>query len=210
MLENLLIVVTLCMDTFAASTAYGSSRIRIPFVSAAIITMVGSAFLTISLFAASILSQYIPQHICLLLGFLILFAMGIHNLFSGTIKAYMRRKISIDKTMRLKSSGVSLVFKVYLDETVADLDHSKTLSPREAIYLASALSMDSLVLGFGSGFGLENSLVLILMSLVAGFLAVYGGCILGQVLARHSTIDLSWMTGVILILLSIARLVKLL
>lgn len=52
-LEALLLVVALSMDAFVASFAYGAQRIKIPFSSAAIISVICTAMLAVSLLAGA-------------------------------------------------------------------------------------------------------------------------------------------------------------
>ncbi|MGL4797227.1 MAG: hypothetical protein ACRC1Y_04290, partial [Paraclostridium sp.] len=54
MLESLILVLSLCIDTFVASIAYGTDRIKIPISSAIIINGVCTSFLALSLFLGSI------------------------------------------------------------------------------------------------------------------------------------------------------------
>ena len=50
MLESILLVISLCMDTFVASFGYGTNKIKIPFTSVTVINLVCSGLLAISLF----------------------------------------------------------------------------------------------------------------------------------------------------------------
>ena len=60
-LEALLLVVALSMDAFVASFAYGAQRIKIPFSSAAIISVICTAMLAVSLLAGALLRPFLPQ-----------------------------------------------------------------------------------------------------------------------------------------------------
>lgn len=57
-LEALLLVVALSMDAFVASFAYGAQRIKIPFSSAAIISVICTAMLAVSLLAGALLRHF--------------------------------------------------------------------------------------------------------------------------------------------------------
>ncbi len=50
MIESLLLVLAVSLDAFVASIAYGTNKIKIPFVSATIINIICSSVLGVSLF----------------------------------------------------------------------------------------------------------------------------------------------------------------
>ena len=82
---------------------------------------------------------------------------------------------------RLEYSGISfVVLDIYLDETKADADNSKLLSLKEALYLAVALSIDSLASGFALGISVCSLLPVLVISFCVGILAFWGGILSGQ------------------------------
>ena len=68
-LEAFMLASSLSMDAFVASFAYGSNKIKIPFLSNQIINIVSSSILGISLFAGAILRQYLVDWVTLLICF---------------------------------------------------------------------------------------------------------------------------------------------
>ena len=151
-----LLVIALSLDSFLASLAYGGEHIRIPWKSAVLISLIGVLFLSFSLYTAAFIQQFIPPYICRMISFTIFFMIGLSSLFQGTIKSflgtYKRKKLSFEY------SGISFVLDIYLDETKADADNSKLLSLKEALYLAVALSIDSLASGFALGISIVQPL----------------------------------------------------
>ena len=69
MLQSLLLVFSLCLDTFVASIAYGTDKIKIPFYSSIIINLVCSSFLGIALFLGDLLNNFIPINVATYLSF---------------------------------------------------------------------------------------------------------------------------------------------
>ena len=100
---------------------------------------------------------------------------------------------------------ISFVIDVYIDETRADIDHSKILSAKEAIYLAIALSIDSLATGIAFGMAINDPKEVLLISFVMGILILTIGQWLGRRISKAVSYDLSWMTGVILLILAFSR-----
>ena len=173
-METILLVLTLSLDAFVASLAYGSRKIKIPFMSIIIINIVCTFLLTISIFGGSVIKKILPSNIAIMISFTILMLLGIYYLFEGITKA--------------------------------DFNHSKDLDYKEAVYLAIALSLDSLAVGFGSALGNINYINVILLSLIVGIFSIKMGLVIGENIANKSRINLSWLTGIILIILASLKL----
>src|SRR5699024_6737549 len=185
--------------------AYGTNGIRIPFESIIIIDLVCAFFLSISLFLGNFLGKILPQNITIIISFLILISIGIYYLFESFIKNYLKKKKNKNK-LKLKLFNISFIIEIYIDETKADIDNSKTLNSKEALYLALALSLDSVAIGFGSGLININFIYIIFLSLIMDLIAIWSGLLLGRIFVEKSKLDLSWLAGVILIVLAILKL----
>ena len=124
---------------------------------------------------------------------------------SRIAKTFLRNKSR--KNLSFSISGVGFVVSVFLDETKADTDKSKTLSPREALTLAIALSADSLGSGFGAGLAGAGILPVCIMSFGAGLAAVAAGAKAGAVTGKKRP-GISWISGILLIILAVMNLIK--
>ncbi|SDZ10543.1 putative sporulation protein YtaF [Proteiniborus ethanoligenes] len=207
MLETLLLVFVLSLDAFVASVAYGTNRIKIPFLSISIISTICSGLLAVSLFLGSIVRNIIPGKIAISISFVILLLLGVYYLFEGLIKTYLKKNPSSNKRIKLRLLNLHLILDIYLDETKADFDDSKNLNSKEALYLAVALSIDSLAVGFANSLGDIDYIFTILLSFLAGIISVVSGLFIGRRLVNTIKVDLSWLSGVILIALAILKLV---
>lgn len=203
MLNSFLLVIALSLDSFLAALAYGAENIKIPLKSAFLISVTGVMFLTISLYTASFIQQFIPKQICGEISFVIFFIIGLSSLFQGTIKSFLRNCKS--KKLTFEYSGISFVLDVYLDEISADADHSKLLSLKEAFYLAVALSIDSLVSGFALGIGIQNPLPILFISFCIGMAAVLMGSMIGRRITSMADLNLSWISGILFMILAFSR-----
>ena len=103
-------------------------------------------------------------------------------------------------------AGVQVLAEICLDETRADRDNSRTLSPKEALLLAIPLSADSLGAGFGLGLFGARPLALLAVSLLLGLALIEGAHRLGTKLAGRFQGGLTWLSGAILVLLGALRL----
>jgi putative sporulation protein YtaF len=208
MLESLLLVSSLCIDSFVASIAYGTSKIRIPPLCILIINLVCTLTLACSFFIGSIFRSLLPDNLPVLLGFLLLMLLGVYRLFEYIFKAYIFKYSKSDKPLTFKLFDFQFVLQVYADETKADFDNSKCLNIKESFYLALALSLDSLTVGIGSSLCNINYIQVLILCFVIGMLLVSIGVFLGRKFAQKIHFELSWLSGVLLILLAILRILK--
>lgn len=204
--EILLLVFALSTDAFTASLAYGTQKIRIPWSSIAVISLVCSSVTTASLLLGRAIGPHIPHGLPRWLGFGILLGLGIVKLFDSSIKAYIRRHRELKKRLHFSFSNLQFILTVYADPEKADQDASQTLSATEAASLALALSIDGLAAGFGAGLAENGWYQVFLASFLVSILAVRLGHGAGKLLSRKLTLDLSWLGGTMLILLAFLKL----
>lgn len=178
-MEIILLVLTLSVDAFVASIAYGNNEIKIPLSSILIINLVCSLFLGLSVFLGSSIKKFLPDNLATLLSFSILILLGIYYLLESFVKSYLRNKTK-DKNLKFKVFNIWIIVNVYIDETQADLDKSKNLDYKEALYLGAALSLDSLAVGFGGSLGNINCLSLVSLSFIFGMFSIYSELLLGK------------------------------
>ena len=198
------LVVALSMDAFVASFAYGAQRIKIPFSSAAIISVICTAMLAVSLLAGALLRPFLPQGLTRGLCFALLFLLGVAKLCDSAIKT--RRHKRMHRQVSFSVFSLKFILDVYADPEKADRDGSRVLSPAEAASLAVALSLDGLAVGFGAALMQVNVLIVMLFSLAVGMLAVRLGGKIGNRAAQKLSFDLSWFSGALLIVLAILKL----
>ena len=206
-----LISLAVSIDAFAASFAYGSKKIKIPLYSNLIIATVGSSTLALALLAGAAVSQHIPDALTVALSFTILFLIGLIKLMDSVTKSIIKKhnkacSDNISKKVEFSMFNFKFILNLYANPIDADIDGSKKITPAEAVLLATALSLDSLAVGFGAALSDINVIVIFLTSLVAGVIAVLTGCTLGNKLAKKTSLNVSWIGGVILIALAFSNL----
>lgn len=205
-LESILFVTALSTDAFIASVAYGSNKIKIPFLSVQVITLICTGVLGISLLIGMFLKPFLPGVLLKAISFSILFLLGIMRLLDNIIKAIISRNSELRKEIKFSLFDLNFILNIYADPREADVDQSKTLSPREALSLAIALSIDSLAAGVGAALGNINVLAVIIASLVLSTLAIKAGEFIGYKISDKAPFSLSWLSGVLLIGLAFLRL----
>jgi putative sporulation protein YtaF len=205
-IESILFVIALSTDALIASFAYGSNKIKIPMISVQVISFLCTVTLGISLLIGTFIKSYIPGGILHLVSFGILFVLGIVKLLDNIIKSTIDKHTVINKQIKFHLLNLNFILNIYANPKDADLDDSKTLSPKEAISIAIALSIDSLVAGVGVALANVSLLTILVSSFILSFLAVKLGEFLGNMLSDKIPFRLSWLSGIILITLAFLRL----
>ncbi len=199
MFQAWLLALAVCMDTFFAAMGCSIGGISIPKRCALLISAVGTAFLCLSLFSAQILSRILPEQIFRCAGFGILFLLGSSQIMKEMLTVLFRKH-----RPHWNWKALGLVIDICFDETLADTDHSKTLSIREAAAYSAALSLDSLASGLGAGIQSDDIPCCLLLTFCAGFLLTLLGSRAGNIF--HSKKNLSWLGGILLLILAFCRL----
>lgn len=204
MFDMILLVLATCCDSFFMSVAYGVEGIKIPKRCVVVIAFCGTFFLGISLYMASLLSNILSEDLGKWISFTILFLLGLMNLFQVQVKRYVRKYKKEPLIIRFK--GISFVIDIFLDEKEADVDHSKELSLKEAVYLGVALSIDSLASGLAYGIGFTAIYQMLLSSFIIGIIIILSGSFIGRHISSHLHFDVSCIAGVMLVVLAFLRL----
>ena len=205
--EALVLAASLSLDALAASFAYGSAKIKIPFLSVLIISGVCSGIVGISLLVGTAVRPCLPAHLAAVICFAVLFVLGILKLLDSATKAIIRRHSDISRELRFKLFNFRFILRLYANPTEADVDSSRSISPGEAASLAFALSLDGLAVGFGAAVGAVSGWVVFTGSLVTNIAAVLLGCWTGNRVAWKSASNLAWVSGVVLVALGVSKLI---
>ena len=206
MFQEFILSVIISIDTFLAAVAYRSCGIRIPIGSALVISVMSALFLGISLALAALLSNTIPDKIYAVTGLIIPLSMGISTIYKSLVRNLVRR-LSQRGELFLHTRNSGIVIKLYLDDTAADVDNSKVLTPSEAAALAIGSSLDSLCMGLSLGNNSTNPFAASFFTLIVGASAIIFGGFAGKKISRMNH-DFSWIGGAALIIFGIFEFTK--
>lgn len=204
LIPAIMVVIAISVDTFIASFAYGVNGIKIPIISQLIIIGICSVMLMVSLWVGLLLRPYLPADIAKMVCFIIFLILGITKFLDGLIKAKLEK--GCFKEVKFSVFKFECLLHICAKPEKADADNSKVLTPAESIYLSIALSFDGLVAGFASAAYHIPIWVMGIVSFAIGFLALKFGLVLGRNLANKLKYNISWVGGVLLILLAFLRL----
>lgn len=204
-LEAAILAASLSLDSFVAGFAYGGNKIKIPFLSVQIISIICSGIIGLSLLIGSFARNLIPVWLTQVLCFSILFVIGLVKLIDGVVKSLIRRNVSLNRQIEFSMFSLRFILSLYADPQKSDVDESKSISAMEAASLALALSLDGLAVGFGAAMGNANGLAVFLWSLVSNTAFIPLGCYLGKKIAHQVHFNLSWLCGAVLIIMAFAK-----
>jgi len=206
LMQTLLLVCALSLDAFVASFSYGAGKIKIPVSSALVLDAICSVTLVLALAFGTLIGKWVPPQLTLAVCVTLLLILGVTKLLSFFMKNWILHSASGVKRVSFRLLDYRFILQIYADSTLADRDHSMSLSPGEAVALAVALSLDGCAAGFGAGLVAPNIWLLLMESLLLNMLAIQAGGVLGTRLSKRRQIDLSWLGGAILILLAFWKL----
>lgn len=191
MSEVILLVIVVSIDCFACALTYGLCRIRVGFLSVATISLAGSFVLWLALMCSQLISRFLPPEIAQRGGGILLILMGIMMIFKRMARKCFRGK------------GCSLG-AIFLDETKADIDGSKDISVKEALFLSFILSTDCMLSGLSAGLGFSDyqRRWSVILNFFVGIFAIYLGLFIGKLFSKRlKRVDLSVLDGMVLIML---------
>lgn len=209
------IMLALCVsiDSLGTGITYGLKNTKISNC-AKIILFVFSFFITyISLLIGNAVSNFLSNFLCKFIGALVLCSMGFWIIFQSLKKDkseknppnYNIQNASVYEFF-LKSLGITI--RIIRDPKYSDLDNSNNIDAKEALFLAIALSLDSIGVSIGGSIlGINSMLFPFLVSFFQLiFLSI--GSFLGNVLkSSHNIPDNVWniIAGILLIIIGVSK-----
>ncbi len=202
-MELFILILCLSFDVLLASFSYGVNKIKIPFKSTLSINSTVTISFIIALLLGSVVSSFLDQTLIRVISFFILFALSLIKFFEYTIKRYFS-KIN---NKEFKMYDIKFILQVVQDNTLADTDKSKVLSVSESISLGLALSLDGMCAALSFGMEFNNYLLVFLFSFSITYIMLFLGNYIGKKIGEYKEFNLSWLSGVILFILAITKLI---
>ena len=205
MFGSLILVFALCTDTFVASLAYGANRVHVTWGKIALLNGICSGCLGLALGMGSLIDAFVPENLTKTICFVCLFVLGLVKLLDYSIKTFINRNCCIRRNLSFNLSGLKVIVSIYGDPKAADLDGSLSLGWKETVFLALAMSIDSLVAGTMAAFLNLPTAATLGMNFAVGICMMYGGLWLGTKVASRWKCDLSWISGILLMALAFMK-----
>lgn len=205
-LTCMLLALSTSIDSIGIGLTYGIRDITISRQAKIILFIISLIISSISILIGNTLNNILSKEITNIIGSLILFFIGIIIL----VQTLKREKRQEKKVYKLFIKFLGITIKIIKDPISSDFDNSKKIDSKEAIYLGTALSLDSFSVGIGAG--MLGSISIIFPLIVSLFQIVFLslGRNIGEKLNKKIHIPSkiwSILSAVLLILIGIVRLV---
>ena len=202
----MLLALSTSIDSIGIGLTYGIRDITISRQAKIILFIISLIISSISILIGNTLNNILSKEITNIIGSLILFFIGIIIL----VQTLKREKRQEKKVYKLFIKFLVITIKIIKDPISSDFDNSKKIDSKEAIYLGTALSLDSFSVGIGAG--MLGSISIIFPLIVSLFQIVFLslGRNIGEKLNKKIHIPSkiwSILSAVLLILIGIVRLV---
>jgi len=175
LLSTVLISISVNLDCFAISLAYGVKKIKIGIYSNLAIAGVTTLGTFSSMTVGKMISKFLSASIANLLGSGVLLGIGIWSLWQ-TLTAEQQEKRKTEAQFENKISYSTLIE----NPEKADLDNSKFIDIRESLTIAFAVTIDNLVGGVGAGISGLNVPLTTFLTFAFSMLALICGYFLGK------------------------------
>lgn len=205
-LTCMLLALSTSIDSIGIGLTYGIRDITISRQAKIILFIISLIISSISILIGNTLNNILSKKITNIIGSLILFFIGIIIL----VQTLKREKRQEKKVYKLFIRFLGITIQIIKDPISSDFDNSKKIDSKEAIYLGTALSLDSFSVGIGAG--MLGSISIIFPLIVSLFQIIFLslGRNIGEKLNKKIHIPSkiwSILSAVLLILIGIVRLV---
>ena len=198
-----LFLTAVSIDSLTAGLTYGTERVRIKLPAYLILVCVPAAFIAAANRVGSYIFLFLPESVLPFLSFFLLMLLGLSKLSESVIRAAARRHPSLVRNWGCKIKQINIIFTVYLSPEDANQEDLQILSPKEALLLSLALSLDSVLVGMAFTTGAIPLIMLFLLASLFNLLLFSAGYGLGHLIYSTLNVDLSWLSGLFLMLLAV-------
>lgn len=198
----LLFLIAVSLDSLTAGFSYGTKKVRVEILSLLLLACVPSVFITAAGSIGSLIGSLLPAGALPFVSFSILFVIGSAKLFESLIRYLAKKHPGLIGSRGYKIKQINIIFTVYLSPEEANRTDLQVLSAKEALLLSLALSLDSVLAGMAFSASAIPRLTLLFSAVLFNLSLFLAGYALGRLLFRILRIDLSWLSGLCLLLLA--------
>lgn len=202
----LLFLAAISVDSLTAGLTYGTQRVKIRHSAYLILIFVPALFITLSNRLGSYIYRFLPEALLPFLSFTLLTLLGLSKLVESLFRLLAHKYPSLTRNWGLRIKQINIIFTIYLSPEDANQEDLQILSAKEALLLSLALSLDSVLAGMAFTTGPLPWIPLFLMAAVFNLLLFTAGYTCGHLASSMLHIDLSWLSGLFLLLLALQAL----
>lgn len=199
----LLLGLAVSMDGFFAGMAYGAKKIRIPTLSLVIVSAATLFYTALATFGSYFLAFAIQAKTAADIGASLLILIGGVSII---------KQLSISHKMQPAAKKKFFTKNIFLyvieKPECADIDHSNHLNVMEALLLGTALGIDNMTATFAAGLAAPLPAYTPLSMCIIQTALLYSGiCIAQKLISPAYKKKLSYLPGVVLILIGLLRMI---
>ena len=202
----LFFLLAVTLDSLTAGLTYGTRKVRIQPLSYLILICIPALFITAANQLATLLACLLPPQVLPWISFLLLFLLGISKIMESLIRRLAVKHPSLTRNWGCKIKQINIIFTIYLSPEDANIEDLQILSAKEALLLSLALSLDSILVGMAFTTDAVSWVFLFLLAVLFNLLFFLIGYLAGHVLCHLFHVDLSWLSGLLLLFLALQAL----
>ena len=204
----LLLGLAVSMDSFVAGATYGIRKIHLPFLSLFIVGGITTLCTGLAMAAASLFGNLINANIAIAVGSFLLLVIGLFSIFQEYLLDCAKKSDDLQNP-RLSMRAGRIIINIMVDPEAVDFDQSKSISSGEAVMLGFALGLDNMAATFAASLlGVLPLYTPLVMGLLQMLLIVGGIYLAAHVLPQSLSKRFPYLSGIILVLIGLFRLVK--
>lgn len=191
------------LDSMTAGFSYGTQKVHIKASAFFLLVCIPAVFITAANRISHLLSFFLPKEALPFLSFFLLFLIGCSKLLESLIRHLAKKHPSLARNWGCRIKQLNIIFTIYLSPEDANKEDLQVLSAKEALLLSLALSLDSILVGMAFTTGPVSWLSFLLFAMLFNLLLFSIGYFLGRLLCKVLHMDLSWLSGLFLLLLAL-------
>lgn len=204
-LSAILLATAISLDGLGVGVAYGVKGMKIPRRARLLVAMVSVLTVTAAFFFGSSLRWIFSPQTGILVGRLILVAVGLWLLAQGWLAGGDNDEVDGEDSplARFSVKSLGIVVLILRHPASADLDRSGSINPAEALLLGLALATDAFGAGTGAAAGRTWPLYTPLLVGLSKFVFLSVGLLLGRAWQKNLlTPWLNYLPGLLLLILA--------
>lgn len=199
MTHTILILLAVSLDVFSFGLSLGFNNVYLSIIKGLFFTLISAFIFAFPLALSKLISQIIPEKICYLINGIVLLLLGLYYLISFIVKI----KIKNSKNAQKGTNKTNLKNE---HENINPLAKTPFLGLKYLAFCAIPVNLDAFFTALLSGFSMGNFFIVLLFYLIFTFIAVYIGNKLSFYLSKKANLDLSWISGILFIILGMLKL----
>ncbi len=213
-INSLILAISSSIDSLGIGITYGIKDTTISYFGKVILFVIAFFVTVFALWFGNIIKDIFPEYYIKFLGSFILILMGFFMCFQALKKDTKTEKNKLEdeteKVYQFFIKFLGITIQIIKNPISSDMDNSKLIDSKEALFLGIALSLDSFCIGIGGSIiGISNTFFPFFIAIFQLLFLSFGN-FLGRRLYRLSRLpDNIWsiVSGALLVVIGIVKLV---